>query len=371
MSGYMDSIKNSILSFKQNMEPYEEYLKRKFQKYQYICIFGLGNIGLPTIQIFREKGLHVDFLCDNDEEKWGQEYYGIRCLSLQELKKWKQDTLVIICGRAFQEIYRQLKEEGFLHLDRIFTNKFAIYDYLACHDIDDILEKMEEVLKACADEESKRVYTKIIEEWFNKEYTLGALDEICTDNQYFCEDIFPLESDEVFVDAGAYDGDTLNTFLKVSGGVFEKYYCFELAESNFTCLQSHIGQLAEDIRNRIIPINKGLSDQVGEIMYWDSDEGSAICEGGNTKGYITTIDKEIHERISYIKMDIEGSELKALEGAKDSIRTYMPKLAICLYHKPEDMWEIPLYIKKLVPEYKIYMRHHTDLLNETVCYAFV
>lgn len=371
MSGYMSSIRNSILSWKQNMEPYEEYLRKKFEKYNHICIFGLGNIGLPTIQTFKEKGLNIDFLCDNDKEKWGREYYGIRCLSLQELKKFKQDTLVIICGRAFKEIYRQLKEEGFSHLDRIFTNKFAIYDYFACHDIACILEKMEEVLETCADEESKRVYTKIIQEWFMKEYTFGNLDEICTDNQYFCQDIFRLEANEIFVDAGAYDGDTLNAFLKVSGGVFEKYYCFELAESNFTSLQDYISQLEEGIRNRIVPINKGLSDQVGQIMYWDSDEGSAICECGNAKGYITTIDKEVHERISYIKMDIEGSELKALAGAKASIKKYTPKLAICLYHKPEDMWEIPLYIKKLVPEYKIYIRHHTDLLNETVCYALI
>ena len=68
-------------------------------------------------------------------------------------------------------------------------------------------------------------------------------------------------------------------------------------------------------------------------------------------------------------MDIEGFELNALEGAKDTIKKYRPKLAICLYHKPQDLWEIPLFIKSIDSNYKIFIRHHTDLLNETVCYA--
>ena len=70
-------------------------------------------------------------------------------------------------------------------------------------------------------------------------------------------------------------------------------------------------------------------------------------------------------------MDIEGSEMAALRGAKDTITKNKPKLAICLYHKPQDIWEIPIYIKKILPECKIYIRHHTDLLNETVCYAII
>ena len=63
------------------------------------------------------------------------------------------------------------------------------------------------------------------------------------------------------------------------------------------------------------------------------------------------------------------TELNALEGAKDTIKKYRPKLAICLYHKPQDLWEIPLFIKSIDSNYKIFIRHHTDLLNETVCYA--
>jgi hypothetical protein len=78
-----------------------------------------------------------------------------------------------------------------------------------------------------------------------------------------------------------------------------------------------------------------------------------------------------NEKITFIKMDIEGSEPQALSGAEEIIKKQKPKLAICVYHKPEHLWEIPLYLKKIVPEYKIYIRHHTPLEYETVCYAVI
>lgn len=73
--------------------------------------------------------------------------------------------------------------------------------------------------------------------------------------------------------------------------------------------------------------------------------------------------------MTFIKMDIEGAELEALHGCRDTIIKYRPKLAICVYHKPEDIIEIPSYIHEIVPEYKLYLRHHSKDLSETVLYA--
>lgn len=83
------------------------------------------------------------------------------------------------------------------------------------------------------------------------------------------------------------------------------------------------------------------------------------------------IDEAIHpgDKVTFIKMDVEGSELESLKGAKNTILRDKPKLAICIYHKPEDMVTIPLYIKELVPEYKLYVRHHSNSWAETVLYA--
>lgn len=96
-----------------------------------------------------------------------------------------------------------------------------------------------------------------------------------------------------------------------------------------------------------------------------SDEGEIIVE-------TDTIDNVLAGgKVTFIKMDIEGTELASLKGAAKTIRKYKPKLAICIYHKKEDLWEIQDYISRLVPEYKFYMRAYEDTATELVLYAIV
>ena len=83
------------------------------------------------------------------------------------------------------------------------------------------------------------------------------------------------------------------------------------------------------------------------------------------------LDTVVSEKVTFIKMDIEGSEMRALSGARHLITTCKPKLAICIYHKLDDLWKIPLYIHSLVPEYKFYVRHHSILYVDTVLYATI
>lgn len=96
---------------------------------------------------------------------------------------------------------------------------------------------------------------------------------------------------------------------------------------------------------------------------------SLISDYGTDKIKLIKLDDFISENVTFIKMDIEGAEMPALEGCKKTIEKYKPKLAICVYHKVDDLWKIPLFIKKLNPEYKLYLRHYSSTFAETVCYA--
>ena len=92
--------------------------------------------------------------------------------------------------------------------------------------------------------------------------------------------------------------------------------------------------------------------------------------GGISKAKIVRLDDELaNERVSLVKMDIEGSEAAAIKGCEKLIKKYKPALAICVYHKVTDLWELPLLIKSFVPEYKLYLRHHSKTQIETVLYA--
>ena len=84
-----------------------------------------------------------------------------------------------------------------------------------------------------------------------------------------------------------------------------------------------------------------------------------------------TLDSCVKEKVTFIKMDIEGAELEALRGCQNIIRQHKPKLAVSVYHKPEDIIEIPQYIKQLVPEYRLYIRHYSNADSETVLYALL
>lgn len=350
---------------------YANVLKKRFHQYKFICIFGCGNIGQGTLNDLVEEGIKVDFFCDNDTKKVGQIYNNVKCISVDELREKKDETIVIIATRYYKDIYNQLSKLGFSNLDRIFTNKFAIDDYMN-NNLEDTKTKIFKLIDILGDDESRRIVYRLIEEWNTYSYKYGQLDNIHSENQYFCENIINLSENEVFVDGGAYIGDTIEQFLQNCNYRFNKIISFELNKNNYEKLNKNINNFNYRIKKKIVALNKGLSNKKMNISYNDKEEGSYISEDGVIKGETTTIDSELkNEMISFIKMDIEGSELEALHGAKNIIKKCKPKLAICIYHKPQDLWEIPFYIKEILPEYKIFIRHHTDLLNETVCYAIL
>ena len=109
-----------------------------------------------------------------------------------------------------------------------------------------------------------------------------------------------------------------------------------------------------------------------DLCFLENGAGSRVEKSGALTIKGVSLDNIIkNEKVTFIKMDVEGSELAALKGAKNTIIKYHPKLAICIYHKPEDILEIPAYILELVPEYKFYIRHYTSCMWETVLYAEV
>ena len=119
--------------------------------------------------------------------------------------------------------------------------------------------------------------------------------------------------------------------------------------------------------------NKGLWDCETELAFEaGGGQGSKIGENGKNVIKIQTasIDDVVGEdEVSFIKLDVEGAELKALQGAERTIRKYRPRLAISIYHKPEDILEIPEYILSLHDDYKLYIRHYQMSPCETILYA--
>lgn len=180
-------------------------------------------------------------------------------------------------------------------------------------------------------------------------------------DQYF-EDFLQL-GPEVFVDAGGFDGDTTEEFIKRCPD-YRKVYLFEPSQPNIEAARRRLARAGGIDFRRF-----GLSDQRG-ILSFDPNAGSAsaVTEGGTETIEVTTLDESVLEPVTFIKMDLEGWELKALAGCARHIRRDKPKLAIAVYHAASDFREVCHYVLSLNPAYKVYLRHYTQGWSESVMY---
>ncbi|MBE5871393.1 MAG: FkbM family methyltransferase [Lachnospiraceae bacterium] len=203
------------------------------------------------------------------------------------------------------------------------------------------------------------------------------LYDLTEGRQYFDLEALPHSDEkEVFLDVGCCDGMSSIQFLKWCQG--NGYcYCFEPDRKNISLVKNNME--AKNISNidySLIP--KGAWKEDGTLSFVATGNGSSHIDGvyGGKAAIetesidVTKIDNVVGERpITFIKMDIEGAELNALRGAEKVICRWKPKLAICIYHKTEDIWEIPDYILRLRPDYRFYLRHYSFDGSETVLYA--
>ena len=184
--------------------------------------------------------------------------------------------------------------------------------------------------------------------------------------QYFdCPELNPLGKEEVFIDAGCLNADTSREFVKWAGNTYKRIIAFEPDNG---CYDKIVN--SKDIDNfEVMPY--AVWSKREEIHFSNSSSGGGKAqEGGDVVVTGESIDNVLNgERATFIKMDVEGAELEALKGAANTIKNYKPRLAISIYHKPEDIYEIPQLLMQLRPDYKFYIRHYTSFLWETVLYA--
>ncbi|ONI42722.1 hypothetical protein AN639_12065 [Candidatus Epulonipiscium fishelsonii] len=190
-----------------------------------------------------------------------------------------------------------------------------------------------------------------------------------SENQYF-DSIVKLSSNEIFVDLGAFDGGTSIEFAKRTDYTYKQIYIFEPDPLNYEKTLRNINN--SNLKNVQIFKIGGWSKK-DTLNFSPAHFASRISDDGSNIIEVNSLDNVLgDEPVTFIKMDIEGAELEALIGAEEIIKKYKPHLAISLYHKPEDIFEIPLYIKNLVPEYKLYLRNYMLRYPfETVLHAFV
>lgn len=356
-----------------------------------VVVFCAGEYCMRFLNRLDEEDIgHIKYIVDNDPEKQGEWLYGFEIKNPDYLRQINPlDTIVVIAvENSIPEVYEQITQLGDFNIvaARLLINdimsKVAEELYLG-------REEIKEVSDMLYDDRSKYIYNEAI----RRRMVYGECDFrdliVRGDAEYRVPLVYSKSKpkDEIIIDCGAYNGDTLKKFVETYGPKVKKIYAFECMDESII----ELSQVVEHIKNKnyypeMIMMPYALSDCDGKMKFAKTINPngsfiienrafaqSSLYESDYVEVNVTSLDKVIPEddKVTFIKMDIEGSEYGALHGAERIITNCKPVLAISIYHSGVDYYRIPLYLKSLVPDYKFAVRHHNKNHCDTDLYCWV
>jgi FkbM family methyltransferase len=187
----------------------------------------------------------------------------------------------------------------------------------------------------------------------------------------FAEDLFALGDDDVLVDCGAFDGDTVREVVRRRGAAFRRLFALEPDPTNFAKLEHCVASFDADVRRRIVTRRVAVGARAATLRFRASGSMlSAVSAIGELEVEAIRLDELLaDEAPTYLKMDIEGGEADALEGARRTIERARPVLAIAIEHRLDDLWRIPLQLRTFGEGYSLFLRRYAEEILESVCYA--
>lgn len=341
----------------------------------YIYIWGAGQWGNDLYErFFQSIGITVSAFIDSDPEKWGRKLWGsIPIISPKEMDP--HGRVVIAVNGHEAELKKKCLMLG-IPEKNIFLAPISMVNWMAnymcsldnafCEQL--ICKAKELIFYFGGDRRSKEILIEMM-----SRRLINPLQPSSQDGApYFIPEL-PLRPEEAFVDAGAYNGDTLTEFIRYfPAGASRKgvhYYAFECGKINCGALKQNVAQMRCDFSVELYPI--ALWDTAATLSFFENGTSGSVDDAGEQKVPADRLDNVLAgKKISWIKMDIEGAEMRALAGCATIIQEQKPRLAICIYHRISDFYTIPQYIKSLRNDYKMLLRHHSSEEYDTVLYAY-
>jgi len=338
-----------------------------------IVIWGAGQTAFDVIPILEQKK-RILAVVDSDPVKIGKSFCGYQITNPDKVSNLlnDKDLTVLICSMYLTDIANKLDSMG---ISDYYSGFFMLRRDLENEKMrelpsDDELRRLKSIL---SDKESERIVDYILEK-----RKKGIIDysDLISRPEYLRDDLFTFTDDEIYVDAGAYDGDTIMQFIK-KVRCFRKIVAFEANNSNYQRMLMNLG-LADAVyggeKLQLFHAAVGECEGVISITTNGNESATAVLDdrGNLAREEVRCVAlDDLVDKATYIKMDIEGYEAEAIRGAEKLIKNNRPKMAVCIYHRPRDLWELPIMISELVPDYKLYIRHHGNIYYDTVLYATV
>lgn len=341
-----------------------------------IVLYGAG-FALPDILKKLERhGFQVLAICDSNPAKQGQKFrdrYPIMAME-QAAVDFPHARFLVSSPVHFEEIRALL-------LARLDKNRVCDVDLTCAYFFDKgefrqfftaEIEQFEAVLAMLHDEKSRETYRRVLKGHLSGERADFERAATGTDDLYLMRTLLKPSADTVYVDCGAHNGDTVELFLEAADQGYSKVFAFEPDPTMQASLQS----VAAPQGGQVEILATGVGNYDGTLSFAVDGVFSAIVNDGRVPSEsvvsipVAKLDSLLlDEKVSIIKMDIEGGEYDAIKGAAQLIQKQRPNLAICLYHRVDDLVRIAKLVKELVPDYKLRIEHQSQSCTDTILFA--
>ena len=337
-----------------------------------VSIYGAGFLGKWAVEYLRSNGATVTNFIDRDTKKDRTFLNGVQIFLPNDPVLSSVSSMFIAARHAIKEVMEAMADYDFNLIS--FDCYYVIKNYKKlCYVRDNFFN----------DEKSVTVYNALLVAMLTG--STKSCRAVMEKDMYFSIPEFSGTFDETFVDAGAFVGDTVERFIWENLGTFRHIYAFEPGFTQFSALQKRMLRLSDEWgfdMDRVTTVKAGLSS-ANCRMSCSFLEDSPLRHGLVTEDPKNKVDdlnsSEVYsldsylngKAVSFIKVDIEGMEMELLKGAQETIRKFKPKMAICVYHYPSDLFEVAEFVRKLVPEYQFYLRQHAPIFGDFVLYCYV
>lgn len=338
-----------------------------------LLIYGFGNSGQVLLEFLKCNGISVEGAFVDDV------YYNTSGSQLIRVYKKSEvgmcfDKYNVIVGmvnysyalQSLKEMKGNVRTFYLQNPYRYLESEMITWDYF--------IRKKEEFQKSFEyfeDEISKKIFVAYLNTVINKNYKYLLGYEGC--KTYFNQELVNLTHEESFVDAGAYNGDSLSQFFNSTSFQYKDVYAIEPDKKNFLELSELINKSAWE---RVHLINLGVWNKKDILRFSaNNQQESSILDGKkDVVGYeeisVDTLDHILHgKEVSFIKLSVQGAELEALQGADNILQNQRPKLAMTIFMRKNALISIPQMMKEKYPFYKLYLRCEEPFWARVILYA--
>jgi FkbM family methyltransferase len=322
-----------------------------------IVMYGMGNGADKILRICEKKGIEICDFFASDGFVRGHSFHGKTVLSYSAVKeKYGAENIIVLLSFAssldevIENILRVAKECELYAPDvPVFGDTLFDIEFFGAHE-----KEIDEVYDRLSDDESKEIFENVIK--YKLTGDVSYLEARVSDKREVYKGLLRAEKIQVYADLGAYNGDTVRELAEYAPSL-KRAVALEPDKRTFKKLSAYA---ESESRFAVTPVNAAAWSHDTTLLFDASgNRNSNVGNAGKTVEVASVaLDSVADGAVDYIKYDVEGSEREAIAGSMQTINKYSPTLLVSLYHRSEDIFELPLIIKEKFPKYKLYLRRY-------------